>query len=596
MDRMPLYTKESLDLLRQRIDLPEVVGSYLALKRAGASYKALCPFHEEKTPSFMINKGDTHYHCFGCGAHGDAIAFLMNFQKLGFVEAIEALAERFGVVLERVHHVESTGPSKALLRDAVELASQFFHFLLLYSEEATVALKYLYERGIDQAFIQQFQVGYAPRDRQSLQKLLHSKGFSDEVLEKAGLISVSEQGLNRDFFSERITFPIRDGVGHVIGFSARKFKEETFGGKYINTPETPLFKKSQVLFGLSYSRKRIMKEKKAMIVEGQIDCLRLIKIGYDWTVAGQGTAFGEGHVRELIQLGVQSVYLALDADTAGEEATVKIGDLFLKKGIEVWVIPLPSGKDPDAILRQKGPAFFENLLKKPLDYLTFLVQKFSKEARTDTPASKHQMAQQLVERVRGWNQPVLVHESLRRLAELLKLPPEVIQIGAMPATIIRQEGHVTNEYVDADKILETDLLRLLFFSGDLAPVLVKTAQANVQTEQLKVPMCRRLYELILQGSREGRPIDLLTCAGGLEQEEEGDLVLEMMKRKINPDKAVELLQSTLKRILERNWLEERERIKLALHSGTLTEEEALELAKQFDLLKKQIPQVHSPSV
>ncbi|MGH2639860.1 MAG: DNA primase, partial [Rhabdochlamydiaceae bacterium] len=352
-------------------------------------------------------------------------------------------------MLERIQQTESTGPSKMLLREAVEIASQFYHFLLLYSEEAASALKYLYERGIDQQFIQQFQVGYAPRDRKALQKLLHGKGFSDLVLEKAGLVSVSDQGANRDFFSERITFPIRDGMGHVIGFSARKFKEETFGGKYINTSETSLFKKSQVLFGLSYSRKRIMKEKRAMIVEGQIDCLRLIQQGYDWTVAGQGTAFGEGHVRELIQLGVQSVYLALDADTAGEEAAVKIGDLFQKKGIEVWVIQLPAGKDPDTILRQKGPTFFENLLKQPLDYLTFLVQKFSKSSRVDTPAGKHQLAQQLVERIRSWNQPVLIHESLRTLAELLKLPPEVIHVGTMPSMIIRREGHVTNDYVDA---------------------------------------------------------------------------------------------------------------------------------------------------
>lgn len=584
---MPLYTKESLDLLRQRIDLPEVIGSCLALKKAGSSYKALCPFHEEKTPSFMINRGDTHYHCFGYGAHGDAIAFLMNYQKLGFVEAIEALAERFGVVLERIEKVESTGPSKMLLREATELAAQFYHFLLLYSEEGAPALKYLYERGIDITFIEQFQVGYAPRDRKALQKLLHGKGFSDLVLEKAGLVSVSDQGPNRDFFSERITFPIRDGVGHVIGFSGRKFKEETFGGKYINTSETPLFKKSQVLFGLSYSRKRIMKEKKALIVEGQIDCLRLIQQGYDWAVAGQGTAFGEGHVRELIQLGVQSVYLCLDADTAGEEAAVKIGDLFQKKGIEVWVVDLPVGQDPDAILRQKGPQFFENLLKQPLDYLTFLVKKFSKSYRVETPTGKHQLAQMLVERVRSWDQPVLIHESLRKLAELLKVPLEVINVGTAPVMIIKREGHVSNDYVDADKILETDLLRLLFFSGDEAQKLIQAAKTNLKPEQLKVPMCRRLFEQVLNEPN----VDLLTCAAGLEKEEEGDLVLEMMKRKINPEKARESLQFTLKRILERNWLEERERIKLALHSGSLTEEEALELAKQFDQLKKQIPTI-----
>lgn len=588
---MPLYTKESLDLLRQRIDLPEIIGSYLTLKRAGTTYKALCPFHEEKTPSFMIHRGDSHYHCFGCGAHGDAIAFLMNFQKLGFVEAIEVLAERFGVVLERIQQNEQSGPSKILLRDALDMASQFYHFLLLYSEEAEPALKYLYERGIDLAFIEQFQIGYAPRDRKALQKLLQSKGFSDLVLEKAGLVVVSDQGPNRDFFSERIMFPIRDGMGHVIGFSGRKFKEETFGGKYINTSETALFKKSQVLFGLSYCRKKMMKEKKALIVEGQIDCLRLIQQGFDWTVAGQGTAFGEGHVRELIQLGVQSVYLALDGDTAGEEAAVKIGDLFQKKGIEVWVIPLPLGKDPDALLRQRGPAFLETLLKEPLDYLSFIVQKFSKTARLDTPAGKQQLIQQLIERIRSWEQPVLVHESLRKLAELMKLPSEVIQMGSIPSMAIRHEGHVTREYVDADKILEADLLRLLFFSGASASQLIQLSKLNLAPEQLKVPMCRRLYEQILQGEEE--KIDLLTCAAGLEEVEEGDLVIEMMNRKINPDKADESLRFTLKRILERNWLEERERIKMALHSGSLSEEEALELAKQFDQLKKQIPQVKS---
>lgn len=586
---MPLYTKESLDLLRQRIDLPEIIGSYLTLKKAGATYKALCPFHEEKTPSFMIHRGDSHYHCFGCGAHGDAIAFLMNFQKLGFVEAIEALAERFGVVLERIQQSEETGPSKMLLRDALDMASQFYHWLLLYSEEAQPALKYLYARGIDLDFIQQFQIGYAPRERRAVQKLLHSKGFSDLVLEKAGLITVSDQAPNRDFFSERITFPIRDGMGHVIGFSGRKFKEETFGGKYINTSETALFKKSQVLFGLSYCRKRIMKEKKALIVEGQIDCLRLIREGFDWSVAGQGTAFGEGHARELIQLGVQAVFLALDGDSAGEEAAVKIGDLFQKKGIEVWVVQIPAGKDPDAILREKGPAFFGTLLKEPLDYLSFLVQKFSKTARLDTPAGKHQLTQQLIERIRSWEQPVLVHESLRKLAELMKLPSDVIQMGNMPSMVIRQAGHTTREYVDADKILETDLLRLLFFSGDSAPTLIRLSKLNLNPAQLKVPMCRRLYEQIFQGS--GEKIDLLTCAAGLEQAEEGDLVVEMMNRKINPDKTDETLRFTLKKILERNWLEERERIKMALHSGSFSEDEALEFAKQFDQLKKQIPQV-----
>jgi DNA primase len=269
-----MFTKESLELLRQRIDLPEVLSGHLDLQRSGSSYKALCPFHEEKTPSFMVQRGDSHYHCFGCGAHGDAIAFLMTHVKMGFAEAVESLAERFQVTLEKSEEPQGEkGPSKAKLKQALELASNLYHYLLLYSVEGQVALRYLYQRGLDLDFIRQFQVGFAVRQGDLLMRYLRIHAIDERLQEQAGLISVAQSGRMRDFFSDRITFPIRDALGAVIGFSARKFKEETFGGKYINTPETPLFKKSRVLFGLSYCRSRIAKEAKAIIVEGQIDCL-----------------------------------------------------------------------------------------------------------------------------------------------------------------------------------------------------------------------------------------------------------------------------------------------------------------------------------
>src|SRR5579883_1739222 len=177
---MPLYTKESLDLLRQRIDLAEVVGSYVQLRRSGASYKALCPFHEEKTPSFMIQKGDTHYHCFGCGAHGDAIAFLMGHLRMGFMEAVESLADRFGITLEKEESSqEYRGPKKSDLKAALEKACRFFHFSLLYSEEGQEALEYLYQRGLDLSFIQQFEIGYAPVQPGVFQQVMSSEQISD---------------------------------------------------------------------------------------------------------------------------------------------------------------------------------------------------------------------------------------------------------------------------------------------------------------------------------------------------------------------------------------------------------------------------------
>jgi DNA primase len=591
---MPLYTKESLDLLRQRIDLPEVLSAHLDLKKAGSSFKALCPFHEEKTPSFIVHRGDSHYHCFGCGAHGDAIAFLMNHLKMGFTESVESLAEKFGVMLERDEKVENTGPSKTILKEALQLACRFYHLMLLQTEEGHRALEYLYKRGIDLEFIRRFEVGFAPRQRNTLYKILKSKELPDPVLQVAGLLSVSEDGVKRDFFSERIMFPIRDGMGNVIGFSGRKFKEETFGGKYINTPETPLFKKSHVLFGLSYSRKRITKEKKALVVEGQIDCLRLIQAGFDFTVAGQGTAFGEGHVRELVNLGVQSIYLALDGDQAGEDAAVKIGDLFQKKGVEVWVVALPPGQDPDTLLRERGPDWFTSRLEKPTDYLTFLVEKLAKTTNLDSPSGKSALTQNVADRIRAWEHPVMVHESLRKLAQLVQVPEELIGVGAVQTIAVKKEGRITQEGVDPDKIVETDLLRLLFLAGETVKNLFPIAKANLAPEQLKVAVCQRLYAIFLEAFEKGGSTDLLACAAGLEKEDESDIVLDIMGRKVHLEKAEESLIATIRRILQRNWMEERETIKLKIHSGKLNEDEALELAKQFDALKRLVPEVVIP--
>lgn len=301
---MVLFSKDSLETLKQRIDLVEVMSAHVDFKKSGSAYKALCPFHDEKTPSFMIQKGDSHYHCFGCGAHGDAIQFLMSHQKMSFIEAVESLAQRFHVHLEKLEDKEEQkGPSKALMKEALNFAAQFYHHALLHTAEGHEALQYLYKRGLDLDFIRHFQIGLAPKAHPGLlRKVMQAKSIYPDVLLEAGLLGEGRDGNFRDFFSDRIMFPIHHHTGGVIGFSARKYKEDTFGGKYVNTPETPLFKKSKVLFGLNYCRRRIAKERKAIVVEGQIDALRLIHAGFNITVAGQGTAFGEGHVKELMTL------------------------------------------------------------------------------------------------------------------------------------------------------------------------------------------------------------------------------------------------------------------------------------------------------
>lgn len=591
-----MFTKESLELLRQRIDLPEVLSAHLHLQRAGSSYKALCPFHEEKTPSFMVQKGDSHYHCFGCGAHGDAIAFLMTHVKMGFSEAVESLAERFQVTLEKSNQMQGEkGPNRAQLKHALDLTSNFYHYLLLHSHEGQVALRYLYGRGLDLKFINRFGVGFAPRQPDLLQKYLYAEGVDGQVQEEAGLVSVAASGRRRDFFSDRIIFPIRDALGAVIGFSARKFKEETFGGKYINTPETSLFKKSRVLFGLSYCRSKIAKEGRAIVVEGQIDCLRLIDAGFDDVVAGQGTAFGEEHVRELLHLGVKKVYLALDADTAGQEAACKIGNLFQKKGVEVFVVSLPERSDPDTFLNERGPEAFARLLEESRDYLTFLFAHLSKGMDMTSPSKKNGVVSSIVERIKQWEMPVMIHESLRKLAEISHVPEAALGVGllSLPDLFIKKSASVTLMEIDPNRILEGDFLRWLVFASQQYPQLKKIAAANIHQEHLCIPGAARLYGEFLTAFRENRDIDLLALGSCLEGEEDQQLLKEIMQRKINISKAEEGFKETVRRILMRKWMEEREAVRSLLQSGNLTWEETSEVARRFDAIKNAVPEVKS---
>lgn len=589
---MATFSKESLETLRQRVDLVDVLSARMDLKKSGAAYKGLCPFHDEKTPSFSIQKGDKHYHCFGCGAHGDSIQFLMTHLKMSFMDAVESLAQRFNVPLQQVESAEENkGPNKGALKEALDLACDFFQLNLLHTQEGHAALRYLFKRGIDIEFVNRFRVGLAPREPGMLRKVLHAKFIKDEVMADAGLVING-----RDFFQDRITFPICDAMGAVIGFSARKYKEETFGGKYINTSETALFKKSKVLFGLHHSRRRIAKERKAIIVEGQIDALRLIASGFNITVAGQGTAFGESHARELISLGLNEVYLAMDSDEAGKQATYKIGDFFQKAGIETKIIVMPYGEDPDSFLRENGPEAFLELMKSASDYLSFIVKLFSQKMNIESPAGKNELVQTLTKQIRNWEHPLMVHESLRKLAHLVRVPEAMLGVGQdyMPNIYIKKSGNVGMlgmQTIDPDKILESDFLRWLILAGKMHPGFIELAKLNVRSEDLHIIVCRKLYEAYLDSYQAGSPCDLLELAIRMDDSEGQALLSEVLQKKVNVERAEEHFHETIKKILDRNWMEVREEVKSKILSAQCSDEEAVELTKRFDELRRNQPKV-----
>jgi len=589
---MVFFSKESLETLRQRIDLIEVMSPYVDFKKSGSAYKALCPFHDEKTPSFMIQKGDSHYHCFGCGAHGDAISFLMNHQKMSFLDAVQSLAQKFHVHLEKTEDTdESKGPSKTRLKDALTLAAQFYHHALLHTAEGHEALHYLYKRGLDLAFISHFQIGLAPKAHGMLRKIMQAKSIFPDVLIEAGLMS-EKDGHFREFFHDRIMFPIHHHTGGVIGFSGRKYKEDTFGGKYVNTPETPLFKKSKVLFGLNYCRRRIAKERHAIIVEGQIDALRLIHAGFNITVAGQGTAFGEGHVKELMTLGINKVFLALDADEAGQAAAQKIGNLFQREGVEVRVVRMPPGADPDSFLTEKGPDAFLALLQESGDYLSFLVRHLSRHLNMESPAGKSELISTITKQIREWNHPLMVHESLRKLAQLTKVPEEMVGVGQeiVPNLYIKKSDTIGSQNIDPDRIIESDLLRWLLLMAPSDPKFIEIAAANVKVEDFRVPICRHLYQIYMEGGKE-LPRDHLALMGMMNDAEGQQFISDLLQKKVNKERAEVHLVETIQKLLDRNWMQKREEVRMKLNSGQCSDEEASALAKQFDDLRRNPPKV-----
>lgn len=572
---MSLISKKSLETLKEKIDLLDLLSSYVELKKSGALFKGLCPFHEEKTPSFTVQLGQSHYHCYGCGAHGDAIEFIMRYLSITFVETVHLLAERFGMQLEEDENKEHL--SKTTIRDALNKTSQYYHFFLMHTKEGQKALSYLYERGFSLAFIRKFSLGWALREKALLFPLLKEDKIDGKTMEEAGLCV---RGKKREFFLGRMMIPIHDVMGNVIGFTGRRI-EDGWGPKYINTPEGPLFKKSKILFGLYHSRKRIIKEKRALIVEGQLDALRLIDQGYDYTIACQGTAFTESHAKELIQLGIEEAILAFDADNAGRDAAEKVGHLLQKEGVDVSVILLEKGMDPDLILWKKGKKYWDKLLKQKIDYLSFLVEKHKEKSNLSSPAQKNALIQAITDKIKQWDHPLMVHESLKKVSRLLDVPPHLLGITSEEKEeLFYQRPSITFSDLNPNEVLEGDFLRWLILMGDS---FVELARKNISPDLFKIPPFRKLYETILQDRSliEKEEIDV----------EQKLALSQIMQKKVNQEKAYPLFLDVMQKILDRRWMEMRENIKKKIYQEAHNDEQLRLLAQEFDAIKKCRPHI-----
>jgi DNA primase len=526
-------------------DMVEVVSGRTSLRRSGARYSGRCPFHEERTPSFSVNPADKLYHCFGCGKGGDVITFVRETENLDFAGAVEWLAERFRVTVE----YEETSPQqeesrkrRERLHALLDQAAAFYERHLWEAAAGAPVREYLAGRGLGEEVCREFRLGLAPG--QGLAEKARQKGFTPEELRAAGLTNAR----GNDYFPPRLMFPLADARGRVVGFQARKLRDDDpLRGKYVNSPEGELFHKSAILYGLHLSRGAIAKQERAVVVEGNTDVIALRQAGFEPVVASMGTALTERQLKELQRL-TRRIYLCFDSDAAGEEATLRGMELATTLGFDVRVVTLPPGQDP-----ADAPSGFEARLAGAESYVVYRTRL--ELDRTPDRQEAFVRAREILQRHEDspeWQ------DALRLLAGRLSLPKETLS-GLTP------KGGVRNLAEDlSPKLLEKDerLERNALAACLVAPGLVKLL-AELSADHFDAELHRRFRVHLVERGEEDEQLvalraelDARAAREGLDERTGKELLLHLRERKLRRELAgaelerVKELQTQLARVRE----------------------------------------------
>jgi DNA primase len=436
---MALISAESLERLKQTADIVEVIQAHTDLRRQGARMVGLCPFHEERTPSFSVDPQEKLYHCFGCGVGGDVIKFVEEKEGLGFAEAVEMLADRFGVEIEREQEdprAEARRAHRRRLEQLLERTAAYYANYLWESEEAARAREYLAERGLGEEVLRAFGVGYAPSAWDKILVRGQQAGFSVAELHGVGLVQRSRESREYDRFRSRIMFPIRDRRGRTLGFGGRAMRSDQ-GAKYVNTAETDFFHKSQLLYGVDLAKGAIAKAGRAVVVEGYTDVLALHQAGIEEAVGVMGTAITDEQVATLSGM-VDEVVLALDADSAGQEAMLRAQRVAAGRRMRLRVAAMPAGVDPAEMMAEEGGAErFRELVEAAVELTDFQVSLVLAGTDVSSPAARDRALEEVAPVLAGLGESASRDELVRRVAERLDLEPAMVMgrvVAATPAS------------------------------------------------------------------------------------------------------------------------------------------------------------------
>jgi len=515
---------ETIQQIRERIDIVDLISTYVSLSKAGQNFKGLCPFHSEKSPSFSVNPASQYFHCFGCQAGGDAFTFLMKQENMDFMEALRELSQRAGIALPERRPSTSRAES-VLSRERYfhlyQLAASWYHQNLLEGPEAQEARAYLDQRGISRESWATFQLGYAPEGWNGLSHWMERQSVKLDELHHAGLVVRKEkdgaQGFSTyDRFRNRVLFPIADTRGNVLGFGGRVLQDEA-SPKYLNSPETDLFFKGRTLYGLDKARQSATAAGRFYLVEGYFDAIALHEHGMRNVVAPLGTALTADHV-QILRRFVPSVTLVFDGDTAGVNAALRTLDLFVNSGMDVRVLVLPTGEDPDTFIRTNGVEAFRELESQAATLLDFVVTSVLDKANKNSIQDRVQRADEVLAILQKTKNPLEKDEYLKVVSERLgirqdllrkRLPTLRVRVDSA-RSISKQPEPAPPMTLPPGKLEERDLL-ILLLQGRLEPAHVLELDAEVFT----VPVYRHILTQALSFRDEVGQVDLEGFRGAM---------------------------------------------------------------------------------
>jgi DNA primase len=524
---MKMNISQAVDEIKAQIDIVDFLSRYLDLKRAGRNYKALCPFHPEKTPSFVVNPEKQFFHCFGCGVGGDIITFVMRYEGVGFLDAVRILAEKAGIKIETSATEFSTSITRRTLLNIHQKTSEFFRQQLQKTPEAK---EYLKRRGLSNEIIATFMLGYAPSGGDLLYRYLMDEGYTEGQILQAGVCKKTEDGVIMDMFRRRVIFPITSIRGEVIAFGGRVVSEEQLGPKYLNSPESPIFKKSSELFGLYQAKEEIKKKGYAILMEGYLDVLTSHQFGLTNTVAPLGTSLTEGQVRRLKTL-TEKVLLVFDSDEAGLKASKRALALCCQAGITAKVLLLPEGEDPDTFLRRYGVEGFKKLFSETKDIVDFYFSIQNEETET---------VRELVEVIAEVRDSIMKGSLLKRVSEKTGIPEQfLIEEMKVYRRIPKSE---ISDRIQQTKVVVPDAEKTILAIFASHPEYSELINSRVSPEMFENPLVKTIYLKLTNTTPETFLNDVL------EEEEMSFLSSLIVNLKVDREELEEIILDCVKKI------------------------------------------------